>query len=110
MTMKMATVEKAAELLEKLRSASWGPAVQGNMLTTVVTVKYSVRFDTHGSFILYKLDMEDLKSFAKSQGAEESGSLTHWDTTFWSERLRESKYDINEVLSPSLTCDTTLLF
>ncbi|KAH0892356.1 hypothetical protein HID58_054785 [Brassica napus] len=69
MTMKMATVEKAAELLEKLRSASWGPAVQ---------------------------DMEDLKSFAKSQGAEESGSLTHWDTTFWSERLRESKYDINE--------------
>ena len=32
MTMKMATVEKAAELLEKLRSASWGPAVQGNML------------------------------------------------------------------------------
>ncbi|XP_013628521.1 PREDICTED: probable cytosolic oligopeptidase A [Brassica oleracea var. oleracea] len=69
MTMKMATVEKAAELLEKLRSASWGPAVQ---------------------------DMKDLKSFAKSQGAEESGSLTHWDTTFWSERLRESKYDINE--------------
>ncbi|XP_009150651.1 probable cytosolic oligopeptidase A [Brassica rapa] len=69
MTMKMATVEKASELLEKLRSASWGPAVQ---------------------------DMEDLKSFAESQGAEESDSLTHWDTTFWSERLRESKYDINE--------------
>ncbi|CAH2043321.1 unnamed protein product [Thlaspi arvense] len=69
MAMKMATVEKAAELLEKLRSASWDPAVQ---------------------------DMEDLKSFAKSQGAEESGSLTHWDTTFWSERLRESIYDINE--------------
>ncbi|KAF8081964.1 hypothetical protein N665_0854s0004 [Sinapis alba] len=69
MAMKMATVEKAAELLEKLRSASWGPSVQ---------------------------DMEDLKSFAKSQGAGESGSLTHWDTTFWSERLRESKYDINE--------------
>ncbi|VVB18145.1 unnamed protein product [Arabis nemorensis] len=69
MAMKMATVEKAAELLEKLRSASWAPAVQ---------------------------DMEDLKSFAKDQGAAEADSLTHWDTTFWSERLRESKYDINE--------------
>uniref|UniRef100_A0A1J3HIY0 oligopeptidase A n=1 Tax=Noccaea caerulescens TaxID=107243 RepID=A0A1J3HIY0_NOCCA len=69
MAMKMATVEKAAELLEKLRSASWDPAVQ---------------------------DMEDLKSYAKSQGAAEADSLTHWDTTFWSERLRESKYDINE--------------
>ncbi|CAN8251513.1 unnamed protein product [Cochlearia groenlandica] len=69
MAMKMATVEKASELLEKLRSASWDPAVQ---------------------------DMEDLKSFAKNQGAAKSDSLTHWDTTFWSERLRESKYDINE--------------
>ncbi|KFK28230.1 hypothetical protein AALP_AA8G489300 [Arabis alpina] len=69
MATKMATVEKAAELLEKLRSASWAPAVQ---------------------------DMEDLKSFAKDQGAAEADSLTHWDITFWSERLRESKYDINE--------------
>ncbi|KAG2309931.1 hypothetical protein Bca52824_021488 [Brassica carinata] len=69
MATKMATVEKADELLEKLRSASWAPAVQ---------------------------DIEDLKSYAKSQGAAEADSLTHWDITFWSERLRESKYDINE--------------
>ncbi|CAG7891441.1 unnamed protein product, partial [Brassica rapa] len=69
MATKMATVEKADELLEKLRSASWAPAVQ---------------------------DIEDLKSFAKNQGAAEADSLTHWDVTFWSERLRESKYDINE--------------
>ncbi|ESQ41005.1 hypothetical protein EUTSA_v10012826mg [Eutrema salsugineum] len=69
MATKMATVEKADELLEKLRSASWDPAVQ---------------------------DIEDLKSFAKKQGAAEADCLTHWDITFWSERLRESKYDINE--------------
>ncbi|KAL0672507.1 hypothetical protein Bca4012_000487 [Brassica carinata] len=69
MATKMATVETADELLEKLRSASWAPAVQ---------------------------DIEDLKSFAKDQGAAEADSLTHWDITFWSERLRESKYDINE--------------
>ncbi|XP_048128506.1 organellar oligopeptidase A, chloroplastic/mitochondrial-like [Rhodamnia argentea] len=69
MAMKMATVDKAEELLEKLRSASWDAAVQ---------------------------DMEDLKYFAKSQGAKESDDLSHWDINFWSERLRESKYDINE--------------
>ncbi|KAG6483078.1 probable cytosolic oligopeptidase A [Zingiber officinale] len=69
MTMKMATVERANELLEKLRTASWDPAIQ---------------------------DMEDIKTFASNAGAAESNELTHWDITFWSERLRESKYDINE--------------
>ena len=29
MAMKMASVDKAEELLEKLRTASWDPAVQG---------------------------------------------------------------------------------
>nr|DAD22195.1 TPA_asm: hypothetical protein HUJ06_023658 [Nelumbo nucifera] len=69
MATKMATVDKAVELLEKLRSASWDPAVQ---------------------------DMEDLKKFSKDQGAIEANGLSHWDINFWSERLRESKYDINE--------------
>ncbi|KNA22098.1 hypothetical protein SOVF_037200, partial [Spinacia oleracea] len=69
MAMKMATVDKAEELLEKLRVASWNSAVQ---------------------------DLEDIKSFSKQQDAAEADNLTHWDISFWSERLRESKYDINE--------------
>ncbi|KAJ9564447.1 hypothetical protein OSB04_000413 [Centaurea solstitialis] len=69
MATKMATVGKAEELLEKLRSVSWKAAVQ---------------------------DMEELKQFSRSQGAPEADELTHWDITFWSERLRESKYEINE--------------
>ncbi|KAI4328105.1 hypothetical protein L6164_020489 [Bauhinia variegata] len=69
MALKMATVDKAEELLEKLRTASWDAAVQ---------------------------DMEDLKQFSKSQGALEADDLIHWDISFWSERLRESKFDINE--------------
>jgi oligopeptidase A len=40
--------------------------------------------------------MEDLNIFAKDSGSPEATDLTHWDLTFWSERLRESKYDINE--------------
>nr|GEV15238.1 probable cytosolic oligopeptidase A [Tanacetum cinerariifolium] len=69
MAKKMATIDKAEELLEKLRSASWDAAVQ---------------------------DMEELKQFSRSQGAPEADELTYWDLTFWSERLRESKYEINE--------------
>ncbi|XP_031281571.1 probable cytosolic oligopeptidase A [Pistacia vera] len=69
MATKMATVDKAIQLLEKLRTASWDPAVQ---------------------------DMEDLKAFSKGQGASEANDLSNWDISFWSERLRESKYDINE--------------
>ncbi|KAF3439158.1 hypothetical protein FNV43_RR17433 [Rhamnella rubrinervis] len=69
MATKMATVAKAEELLEELRSASWDAAVQ---------------------------DVEDLKIFSKKQGALEADDLTHWDINFWSERLRESKFDINE--------------
>lgn len=54
------------------------------------------------------VDMEELKQFAKDQGAPEANDLNLWDTAFWSERLRESKYDINEVnLSP--TCPTFML-
>lgn len=69
MAMKMATVEKAEELLEKIQTASWDYAVQ---------------------------DLEDLKTFAKEQHAEEANDMCHWDISFWSERLREAKYDINE--------------
>ncbi|MBA0620339.1 hypothetical protein Godav_006077 [Gossypium davidsonii] len=47
-------------------------------------------------FFLLLADVEDLKSYSKSQGASEADSLSHWDISFWSERLRESKYDINE--------------
>ncbi|PHU27251.1 putative cytosolic oligopeptidase A [Capsicum chinense] len=56
MAMKMASVEKVEELLEKLRSASWDPAAK---------------------------DLEDLNDFCKSQGSPEAGDLNHWDITFW---------------------------
>ncbi|GAB2283003.1 hypothetical protein Dimus_017535 [Dionaea muscipula] len=69
MAMKMATVDKAEELIEKLRVASWNPATK---------------------------DVEDINDFSKKQGAPEADNLTHWDISFWSERLREAKYDINE--------------
>ncbi|XVE86900.1 hypothetical protein DITRI_Ditri18aG0072800 [Diplodiscus trichospermus] len=83
MATKMATVDKAEELLEKLRSASWNAAVQ---------------------------DVEDLKSYSKSQGASEADNLSHWDISFWSERLRESKStSMRWTLSLSLSLSLSLL-
>ncbi|XP_073054885.1 organellar oligopeptidase A, chloroplastic/mitochondrial-like isoform X1 [Primulina eburnea] len=69
METKMATIDKANDLIEKLHNASWSPAVK---------------------------DMEDIRDFAIGRGAEEAKDMDQWDINFWSERLRESNYDINE--------------
>ncbi|KAL3849614.1 hypothetical protein ACJIZ3_011496 [Penstemon smallii] len=66
---KMATIDKAKDLIEKLRNASWNSAIQ---------------------------DMEDLIDLARDKGSEEAKDMNHWDINYWSERLRESKYDLNE--------------
>eukprot|EP00898_Chlorokybus_atmophyticus_P005399 jgi/Chlat1/5860/Chrsp4S06372 len=64
---KMATYDKAVQLLEELRSASWDAAVQ---------------------------ELDELKAFAKERGFTED--LRQWDVTYWAERMREAKFDINE--------------
>ena len=53
--------------------------------------------------MLIFVDMEDLKQFCQTQVAPEANDLSHWDISFWSERLRESKYEINEVCTLSLS-------
>lgn len=133
MAMKMATLERAEELLEQLRSTSWAPAVKGkqnlhvlgyqvrylrysstraaklknyvlkNRQVQTVLQKIAVRFSRSwfGCMYLLSPDLEDLKEFAIEQGAPEGNDMRHWDVTFWSERLREAKFNINEVnLSP----------
>lgn len=67
----VAAVEK---LLEELRQVSYGAALQ---------------------------EMDELKEFARSQSAPEAEDLQHWDLSFWSERQREAKFDLNsEELRP----------
>ncbi|KAL3623625.1 hypothetical protein CASFOL_023581 [Castilleja foliolosa] len=63
----MATLDKARDLIEKLHNASWCPAIK------------------------------ELRDYAREQGANEANNLNQWDINFWSERLRESKYDLNEI-------------
>ncbi|MEO1146064.1 MAG: M3 family metallopeptidase [Cyanobacteria bacterium J06638_22] len=46
-------------------------------------------------------ELDDLRAFAKEQGAPEADDLKLWDVQFWSERLREAKYELNaEELRP----------
>ena len=67
---KMApSVEAVESLMEELRTASYDKAV---------------------------VEFEDLKAFAKEKHAAEADDLLHWDTAFWSERIREEKYGLSD--------------
>lgn len=46
------------------------------------------------SFSVAKEELVNLKKFASSQGYD--GSMELWDVPFWSERLREGKYEFSE--------------
>ncbi|MCZ6465446.1 MAG: M3 family metallopeptidase [Proteobacteria bacterium] len=56
-------------LLEELRLASWDAAHR---------------------------DLEELRAFARERGAPEADDLAQWDVSFWSERVREERFDYSE--------------
>ncbi len=72
---KMATdVEAVEKLLEELRQSSYSAAVA---------------------------EFAELKEFAKEQGSSTLGDLQHWDTSYWAERQRETKFNFTvEELRP----------
>ncbi|MEB3289448.1 MAG: M3 family metallopeptidase [Leptolyngbya sp.] len=41
-------------------------------------------------------ELADLKAFAAEKGSAEAQDLTHWDTAFWAERIREEQYGLND--------------
>ncbi|KAK2078776.1 hypothetical protein QBZ16_003616 [Prototheca wickerhamii] len=67
MASKMATPERAAELLERLREAA-RPAAER--------------------------DLREVRAFAETKGAAEE--LQHWDVPYWAERLKEERYSISD--------------
>lgn len=70
MAKKMATLDRAESLLEDIRAKA-RPAAER--------------------------ELEEIRSFAAEQGAEEAVTgLMQWDLGFWSERLREAKYELKE--------------
>lgn len=65
--MQMATLDSAEKLLEELRAASY----EGG-----------------------KAELQETRDFAKEQGADYD--LMNWDVSYWSERMKEAKFDIND--------------
>lgn len=78
---KMApSVDAVERLLEELRQASYDAAMK---------------------------DLEELRRYAASKGA--TADLQHWDIPYWSERLREEKFDFNaEELRPYFPLEQVL--
>ena len=78
---KMAeSVDAVEEMLEKLRTASWEPA---------------------------RADLENFRQIAAESGCSEP--LRHWDITYWSERLRERRFDFtDEQLRPYFPLERVL--
>ncbi|MFZ4640356.1 MAG: M3 family metallopeptidase [Nodosilinea sp.] len=67
---KMApSVDAIYKLMEELRVASYDTALE---------------------------ELQELRNFAREKGAPEADSLTHWDTAFWAERIREEKYGLSD--------------
>jgi oligopeptidase A len=63
------SVEAIERLMEELRSASYNKAVE---------------------------ELDDLRAFANVKNAPEADNLMHWDTAFWSERIREERYGLSD--------------
>lgn len=67
---KMApSVDAVEALMEELRSTSYDAAVQ---------------------------ELADLQAFAQAKDPDIGDRLMHWDIPFWSERMREERYGLNE--------------
>ncbi|NET37553.1 MAG: M3 family metallopeptidase, partial [Cyanothece sp. SIO1E1] len=48
------------------------------------------------SFAAAQQDLADLQAFAQIKGTAEADDLMHWDLSFWAERQREEKFDLND--------------
>ncbi len=71
-------------------------SLASKMAPDVATVETLLEQLRQASFDAAQQDLAELRDFARSQGAAEAEDLTHWDLAFWSERLREHRYDISD--------------
>lgn len=71
-------------------------SLASKMAPDVSTVEELLEQLRQASFDAAHRDLADLRDFARSQGAAEADDLQHWDTAFWSERLREHRYAISD--------------
>jgi oligopeptidase A len=84
-------------------------SLASKMAPNVAAVESLLESLRSASFEAAKQDLEALRTFAISQGATEANHLQHWDLAYWSERLREAKFDFNaEELRPYFPLEQVL--
>ena len=84
-------------------------SLASKMAPNVAAVENLLESLRSASFEAAKQDLEDLRAFAISQDAPEANDLQHWDLAYWSERLREAKFDFNaEELRPYFPLEQVL--
>jgi oligopeptidase A len=71
-------------------------SLASKMAPSVAAVEALLNELRQPSYSAAQQDLADLKAFAASKGAAEAEDLMNWDTGFWSERLREEKYALND--------------
>jgi len=76
-------------------------SLASKMAPTVDSVKELSDFIADKALPAAKKDLEEVTALAREKGGEEYAEdklekLEPWDTTFWSERLKESKFDLTE--------------
>jgi oligopeptidase A len=84
-------------------------SLASKMAPNVAAVENLLESLRSASFEAAKQDLEDLRAFAISKNAAEANDLKHWDMAYWSERLREAKFDFNaEELRPYFPLEQVL--
>jgi oligopeptidase A len=84
-------------------------SLASKMAPDVAAVETLLESLRSASFEAAKQDIADLRAFAISKGAAEANDLKHWDMAYWSERLREAKFDFNaEELRPYFPLEQVL--
>jgi oligopeptidase A len=71
-------------------------SLASKMAPSVAAVEELLNELRQPSYSAAQQNLADLKTFAASKGAAEAENLMNWDTSFWSERLREEKYALND--------------
>ncbi len=84
-------------------------SLASKMAPNIAAVESLLESLRSASFEAAKQDLENLRAFAISKGAAEANDLKHWDLAYWSERLREAKFDFNaEELRPYFPLEQVL--
>ena len=71
-------------------------SLASKMAPDVATVERFLEELRQASFTAAQQDLEDLRHCAGAAGVAEADNLCHWELAFWSERLREQRYDFND--------------